>query len=57
MFLIAFPSPPCSAKGYDLELSMALGTYYPPPRLRQLLPTLLQGTSIFTAPKEIAEIK
>lgn len=36
---------------------MALGTYYPPPRLRQLLPILLQGTSIFTAPKEIAEIK
>ncbi|XP_073752225.1 helicase MOV-10 isoform X2 [Callorhinus ursinus] len=48
---------PDRAKGYDLELSMALGTYYPPPRLRQLLPVLLQGTSIFTAPKEIAEIK
>ncbi|PNJ46307.1 MOV10 isoform 10 [Pongo abelii] len=48
---------PDRAKGYDLELSMALGTYYPPPRLRQLLPMLLQGTSIFTAPKEIAEIK
>ncbi|XP_037682285.1 helicase MOV-10 isoform X2 [Choloepus didactylus] len=48
---------PDRAKGYDLELSMALGTYYPPPRLRQLLPILLQGTSIFTAPKEIAEIK
>uniref|UniRef100_A0A8I3N3E0 RNA helicase n=1 Tax=Canis lupus familiaris TaxID=9615 RepID=A0A8I3N3E0_CANLF len=48
---------PDRAKGYDLELSMALGTYYPPPRLRQLLPILLQDTSIFTAPKEIAEIK
>ncbi|XP_057401942.1 helicase MOV-10 isoform X2 [Balaenoptera acutorostrata] len=48
---------PDRAKSYDLELSMALGTYYPPPRLRQLLPILLQGTSIFTAPKEIAEIK
>ncbi|XP_029419843.1 helicase MOV-10 isoform X4 [Nannospalax galili] len=48
---------PDRAKGYDLELSMALGTYYPPLRLRQLLPTLLQGTSIFTSPKEIAEIK
>ncbi|XP_006149666.2 helicase MOV-10 [Tupaia chinensis] len=44
------------AKGYDLELSMALGTYYPPSRLRQLLPKLLRG-GIFTAPKEIAEIK
>nr|XP_012322017.1 putative helicase MOV-10 isoform X4 [Aotus nancymaae] len=48
---------PDRGKGYDLELSMALGTYYPPPRLRQLLPMLLQGRSIFTAPKEIAEIK
>ncbi|KAM5256075.1 helicase MOV-10 [Ctenodactylus gundi] len=48
---------PDRAKGYDLELSMALGTYYPPLRLRQLLPILLQGTSIFTAPKEVAEIK
>uniref|UniRef100_A0A452UJY1 RNA helicase n=1 Tax=Ursus maritimus TaxID=29073 RepID=A0A452UJY1_URSMA len=48
---------PDRARGYDLELSMALGTYCPPPRLRQLLPILLQGTSIFTAPKEIAEIK
>ncbi|KAK2495352.1 hypothetical protein MC885_007703, partial [Smutsia gigantea] len=48
---------PDRTKGYDLKLSMALGTYYPPPRLRQLLPILLQGTSIFTAPKEIAEIK
>uniref|UniRef100_A0A287CYF8 RNA helicase n=1 Tax=Ictidomys tridecemlineatus TaxID=43179 RepID=A0A287CYF8_ICTTR len=47
----------CSAKGYDLKLSMELGTYYLPPRLRQLLPILLQGTSIFTASKEIAEIK
>ena len=36
---------------------MALGTYCPPLRLRQLLPILLQGTNIFTAPKEIAEIK
>ncbi|XP_058159010.1 helicase MOV-10 isoform X1 [Dasypus novemcinctus] len=48
---------PDRAKGYDLELSMALGTYYPPARLRQLLPVLLQGTSVFTAPKEIAEVK
>ncbi|XP_062047959.1 helicase MOV-10 isoform X1 [Lepus europaeus] len=48
---------PDRAKGYDLELSMALGTYYPPPRLRHLLPILLQGTSVFTAPKEVAEIK
>ncbi|KAF6293265.1 Mov10 RISC complex RNA helicase [Rhinolophus ferrumequinum] len=48
---------PDRAKGYDLELSLALGTYHPPSRLRQLLPSLLQGTSIFTAPKEIAEIK
>ncbi|XP_016078888.1 PREDICTED: putative helicase MOV-10 isoform X1 [Miniopterus natalensis] len=48
---------PDRAKGYDLELSLALGTYHPPTRLRQLLPVLLQGTSIFTAPKEVAEIK
>ncbi|KAM6217125.1 helicase MOV-10-like [Rhynchocyon petersi] len=48
---------PDRAKGYDLELSMALGTYYPPPRLRQLLPILLQGRSIFTTPKEVVEIK
>ncbi|KAM4872954.1 helicase MOV-10 isoform 1-T2 [Thomomys bottae] len=48
--------PDC-AKGYELELSMALGTYYPPPHLRQVLPILLQGTSVFTAPKEIAKIK
>ncbi|XP_021121333.1 putative helicase MOV-10 isoform X3 [Heterocephalus glaber] len=48
---------PDRAKGYDLELSMVLGSYHPPPRLRQLLPILLQRTSTFTAPKEIAEIK
>ncbi|DAA31470.1 helicase MOV-10 isoform X2 [Bos indicus] len=48
---------PDRAKNYDLEFSLPLGTYYPPPRLRQLLPVLLRGTSIFTAPKEIAEIK
>ncbi|XP_006895773.1 PREDICTED: putative helicase MOV-10 isoform X2 [Elephantulus edwardii] len=48
---------PDRAKGYDLELSMALGTYYPPSRLRQLLPILLQGRSIFTSPKEVVDIK
>uniref|UniRef100_A0A8D0XF05 RNA helicase n=2 Tax=Sus scrofa TaxID=9823 RepID=A0A8D0XF05_PIG len=48
---------PDRSRNYDLELSMALGTYCPPLRLRQLLPILLQGTNIFTAPKEIAEIK
>uniref|UniRef100_A0A8C2R6P8 RNA helicase n=1 Tax=Capra hircus TaxID=9925 RepID=A0A8C2R6P8_CAPHI len=48
---------PDRAKNYDLEFSLPLGTYYPPLRLRQLLPILLRGTSIFTAPKEIAEIK
>ncbi|XP_036198908.1 helicase MOV-10 isoform X2 [Myotis myotis] len=48
---------PDRAKGYDLELSLVLGTYQPPSCLRRLLPTLLQGRSIFTAPKEIAEIK
>ncbi|XP_075415581.1 helicase MOV-10 [Tenrec ecaudatus] len=48
---------PDRGKGYDLELSLDLGTYYPPARLRQLLPTLLQGRSIFTAPKEIAEVQ
>lgn len=48
---------PDRAKGYELELSLALGTYYPPVRLRELLPTLLQGPSIFTSPKEVAEIK
>uniref|UniRef100_A0A8D1LNI5 RNA helicase n=1 Tax=Sus scrofa TaxID=9823 RepID=A0A8D1LNI5_PIG len=48
---------PDRSRNYDLELSMGLGTYCPPLRLRQLLPILLQGTNIFTAPKEIAEIK
>ncbi|XP_028009872.1 helicase MOV-10 isoform X2 [Eptesicus fuscus] len=48
---------PDRAKGYELELSLVLGTYHPPARLRHLLPTLLQGKSVFTAPKEIAEIK
>lgn len=56
MFRTSFPSSH-RAKGYELELSLALGTYYPPIRLRQLLPTLLQGQSIFTSPKEVAEIK
>lgn len=56
MFLTGF-LPSYSAKGYELELSLALGTYYPPIRLRQLLPILLQGPSIFTSPKEVAEIK
>ncbi|XP_073906849.1 helicase MOV-10 isoform X3 [Castor canadensis] len=47
---------PDRAKGYDLELSLALGAYYPSPRLRQLL-SILQGANVFTAPKEVAEIK
>ncbi|XP_055994945.1 helicase MOV-10 isoform X2 [Sorex fumeus] len=47
---------PDRATGYDLEFSLPLGHYPPPPRLRQLLPDL-QGKSIFTAPKEIAEMK
>lgn len=48
---------PDRAKGYELELGLALGPYYPPNRLRQLLPILLQGTNVFTSPKDIAEIK
>ncbi|CAK6439183.1 unnamed protein product [Pipistrellus nathusii] len=48
---------PDRAKGYELELSLALGPYHPPARLRRLLPTLLQGRSVFTAPKEVAEVK
>ncbi|XP_066209574.1 helicase MOV-10 isoform X1 [Saccopteryx leptura] len=48
---------PDRTKGYDLELSLVLGTYNPPSRLRKLLPVLLQGGSIFTAPKEIVDIK
>jgi helicase MOV-10 len=47
---------PDRAKGYDLELSLALGAYYPSPCLRQLL-LILQGANVFTAPKEVAEIK
>jgi helicase MOV-10 len=56
MFVTAFLLPAHSAKGYDLELSLALGAYYPSPRLRQLL-SILQGANVFTAPKEVAEIK
>ncbi|XP_023391491.1 putative helicase MOV-10 isoform X3 [Pteropus vampyrus] len=47
---------PDRTKGYDLELSMELEMYNPPSSLRQLLPKL-QGTSVFTAPKDIAKIK
>ncbi|XP_015979789.2 helicase MOV-10 isoform X1 [Rousettus aegyptiacus] len=47
---------PDRAKGYDLELSLELEMYNPPPNLRQLLPKL-QGTNVFTAPKDIAKIK
>ncbi|XP_004689698.1 PREDICTED: putative helicase MOV-10 isoform X2 [Condylura cristata] len=47
---------PDRAEGYDLELTVPLGRYFPPDRLRQHFP-VLQKTNIFTAPKESAEIK
>lgn len=46
---------PDRAIGYDLEFTRPLGAYLPPPRLRDLLPSLQR--SIFTVPQEVAEIK
>ncbi|KAG8517695.1 LOW QUALITY PROTEIN: Helicase MOV-10 [Galemys pyrenaicus] len=43
---------PDRAAGYDLELTMPLGRYFPPDRLRQHFSSLQKG-NIFTAPKEI----
>ncbi|XP_037357184.1 helicase MOV-10 isoform X1 [Talpa occidentalis] len=47
---------PDRAEGYDLEMIVPLGRYSPPNRLRQHFPAL-QKANVFTAPKEIAEIK
>ncbi|XP_023557497.1 putative helicase MOV-10 isoform X1 [Octodon degus] len=48
---------PDRGKEYDLDLSLPLGTYPPPHRLRLLLPDLLQRADAVTAPKAVAEIK